>query len=233
MAMFLDLFARLLQENGIVTQYLMPDDPQQNRVAERRNRTLMDMVRSMLSYSTLPISLWMDVLKTVVHILNRVPSKSVPKTPYEMWTDRKLILNYLHVWGCSTEARIFNPSIWKLDPKTVSCHFIDYTDKSKGFRFYCPDRYIKIVETRHIFFLEDDVIRGSTVPQEIRLEEKRVCVPTLMVAEPFFSVPAAVTPMTQGNVVAEPVANSPVPMAATPIVGSPMTEVDEELEPIF
>jgi hypothetical protein len=63
-------FARFLQENDIVVQYLMSGDPQQNRVAERRNRTLMDMVRSMLSYSTLPISLWMDALKTVVHILN-------------------------------------------------------------------------------------------------------------------------------------------------------------------
>jgi hypothetical protein len=77
------------------------------------------------------------------------------------------------------------------------------------------------------------VIRGSTVPREIQLEEKWVCVPTLMVAEPFFSVPVAVTPMAQGNVVAEPVADSPVPMAATPIVGSPMTEVDEDMEPIF
>ena len=57
--------------------------------------------------------------------------------------------------------------------------------------------------------------------------------PTPMVAEPFFSVPAAVTPMTQGNVVAEPVADSPVPMAATPIIGSSMTEVDEELETCF
>jgi hypothetical protein len=54
-----------------------------------------------------------------------------------------------------------------------------------------------------------------------------------MVAELFFSVPAAVTPMEQDNVVAEPVADSPVPMAATPIVGSPMTEVDKELEPVF
>jgi hypothetical protein len=47
------------------------------------------------------------------------------------------------------------------------------------------------------------VIRGSTVPREIQLEEKRVCVPTPMVAKPFFSIPAAVTPMAQGNVVAE------------------------------
>jgi hypothetical protein len=56
-------FARFLQENGIVAQYLMSNDPQQNGVAERCNRTLMDMVRSMLSYSTLPISLWMEDLK--------------------------------------------------------------------------------------------------------------------------------------------------------------------------
>jgi hypothetical protein len=77
-------FARFLQENDIVVQYSMPDDSQQNGVAEKRNRTLMDMVRSMLSCFTLPISFWMEALKTVVHILNRVPSKSMPKTPYEM-----------------------------------------------------------------------------------------------------------------------------------------------------
>jgi transposase InsO family protein len=90
-------FVRFLQKNGIVAQYSMSGDPQQNGVAERRNHTQMDMVRSMLSYSTLPISLWMDDLKTTVHILNQVPSKSVPKTPYEMWTGRKPTLNYLHV----------------------------------------------------------------------------------------------------------------------------------------
>jgi hypothetical protein len=54
-----------------------------------------------------------------------------------------------------------------------------------------------------------------------------------MVVEPFFSVPAAVTPLAHGNVVVEPVADSPVPMTAMPIVGSPMTKVDEELEPVF
>jgi hypothetical protein len=224
---------RFLQENGIVAQYSMPGDPQQNGVAERRNRTLMDMVRSMLSYFTLPISLWMEALKTTVHILNRVPSKLVPKTPYKMWTGRKHTLNYLHVWGCPAEVKLFNPSIGKLDPKTISCHFIGYPDKSKGFRFYCLDRYIKIVETRYTVLLEDEVIRGSTIPREIRLEEKRVCVPTPMVAEPFFSIPANVAPMVQGNVVVEPIADSPIPMAATPIVGSPMIEVDEDLEYVF
>ena len=56
-------FAKFLQKNGIVAQYSTLGEPQQNRVAERRNRTLMDIVKSMINYSTLPISLWMETLK--------------------------------------------------------------------------------------------------------------------------------------------------------------------------
>ena len=60
----------------------MPGTPQKNGVAERRNRTLMDMVRSILSNSTLPLSLWMYALKTIVYLLNWVPSKAIPKNPF-------------------------------------------------------------------------------------------------------------------------------------------------------
>ena len=67
----------------------MPGTPQQNGVSERRNRILMDMVRSMLINSTLPVSLWMYALKTAMYLLNRVPSKVVPKTP----------LNWEKKWG--------------------------------------------------------------------------------------------------------------------------------------
>jgi hypothetical protein len=95
-------------------------------VAERRNNTLMDMVRNMLSYSTLPIGLCMEALKTAIHIVNQVPSKSVSKTPYELWTGHEPLLNYLHVCGCPAETKIFNPNAGKLEPKTVSCYFIDY-----------------------------------------------------------------------------------------------------------
>ena len=102
-------------------------------------------------------------IKTDIHILNRVPSKSVPKTPYELWTGRVPSLNHLRVGGSSAEAKVFNPNIGKLDPKTVSCYFIGYPEKSKGYRFYCSDRQTKFVETRHTVFLEDDMIRGSMV----------------------------------------------------------------------
>ena len=190
-------FVRFLQENGIIAQYSTSGEPQQNRVAKRINRTLMDMVDSMISYSTLQLSLWMEVLKTVIHILKRVRSKSVPKTPYKLWTGRVPSLNHLRVWGSPAEAKVFNPNIGKLDPKIVSCHFIGYPKKSKGFHFYCPDRHIKFVETRHAVFLEDEMMRGSMVAREIDLDEKRVYAPTSMIHEPFFSLPAVAAPTVQ------------------------------------
>jgi hypothetical protein len=103
----------------------------------------------------------MEALKTTAHILNRVASKSVPKTPYELWIGRKPTLNYLHVWGCLAEEKVFNPNIRKLGPKTVSFHFIGYPDKLKGYRFYCPDRHSKFIETRHTVFLEDEMVKGA------------------------------------------------------------------------
>ena len=71
-------------ENGIVSQLTAPGTPPQNRVVERRNRTLLDMVRSMMNYSTLPISFWRYALQTAEDILNVVPSKAILKTPREL-----------------------------------------------------------------------------------------------------------------------------------------------------
>jgi hypothetical protein len=124
-------------------------------------------------------------VKTVIHILNQVHSKSVSKTSYALWTGRKLSLNYLCVWGCPAEVKIFNPNAGILEPKTVSCYFIGYLKKSKGFCFYCHNRHTKYVEMRHIVFLDDGMMRGSIVPQEISLKEKRVYVPTPMIHEPI------------------------------------------------
>ena len=77
-----------------------PGTPQQNGVAERRNRTLLDMVRSMLSYSTLPISFWGYALNTAMYFLNLVPLKFVPKTAVELWIGRMPSMRHLHIWGC-------------------------------------------------------------------------------------------------------------------------------------
>ena len=160
-------FARFLQECGIEAQYTMPGTPQQNGVAERRNRTLLDMVRCMLSHSSLPDFLWGDVIKTAVYILNQVPSKSVPKTPYELMTGKKPTLKHFHVWGCKAEVRPYNPQLKKLDLKTISGFFIGYCVGSRGSRFYCPSHSMRVIESDRAIFFEDDLVSRNEIPRPL------------------------------------------------------------------
>ena len=81
-----------------------PRTLQQHGVAEKRNKTLLDMVRSMMSYSTLPIYFWGYALNTAMYLLNLVPSKSIPKTPVELWIGHKPSMRHLHIWGCPTRV---------------------------------------------------------------------------------------------------------------------------------
>ncbi|KAL5803310.1 hypothetical protein ACOSQ4_031615 [Xanthoceras sorbifolium] len=96
------------------------------------------MVRSMISHSTLPESLWGEALKTAAYILNRVPTKATPKTPYEHWTGRKPSLKHFNIWGCPAEARPYQLHEKKLDSKTISSYFIGYSERSRGYKFYDP-----------------------------------------------------------------------------------------------
>ena len=152
----------------------MPGTPQQNGVAERRNRTLMGMVRSMMNSSSVLVSLWMYALRTAAYLLNRIPSKAVPKTPYELWTGRKPSLRHLHVWSCQAEVRIYNPHERKLDPRTISGFFIGYPEKSKGYRFYCPNHSMRILESGNARFIENGNISGSSESRNIEIKETLV-----------------------------------------------------------
>ncbi|CAL9126122.1 unnamed protein product, partial [Musa textilis] len=167
-------FARFLEQRGICAQYALPGVPQQNGIAERRNRTLMDMVRSMMSYSSVPDSMWGEALRTAMYILNRVPSKSVPSTPFELWTGRKPSLRHLHIWGCSAEIRVFNPHEKKLDPRTISGYFIGYPEKSKGYKFYCPNHSMRIVESGNARFLENGEISGGEKSRRINFDIEEI-----------------------------------------------------------
>ena len=84
-------FLDYLRDNGILSQWTPPYTPQHNGVVERRNQALLDMVRSMMGKADLPKSFWGYALETATYILNRVPSKSVEVTPYEIWTNKKPI----------------------------------------------------------------------------------------------------------------------------------------------
>ncbi|KAL0367262.1 UNVERIFIED_CONTAM: hypothetical protein Sradi_3616300 [Sesamum radiatum] len=78
-------FIDYLKDNKIISQWTPPGTPQLNGVAERRNRSLLDMVRSMMSFTELPPSFWGYALETAVKLLNMAPSKTVPQASYEIW----------------------------------------------------------------------------------------------------------------------------------------------------
>jgi hypothetical protein len=102
-------------------------------VSERRNRTLLDMVRSLMSLTDLPLSFWGYCLETAAFTLNRVPSKSVEKTPYEMWTGKKPSLAFLKIWGCKAYVKQLQSD--KLTPKSDKCIFVGYPRETLGYYF--------------------------------------------------------------------------------------------------
>ncbi|KAJ9553804.1 hypothetical protein OSB04_017849 [Centaurea solstitialis] len=144
-----------LRSCGIVSQLTPPRTPQLNGVAERRNRTLLDMVRSMMSRATLPISFWGYALETGAHILNLVPTKKVSKTPFEMWKGKCPSLNHIKIWGCEVFVRRETQD--KLEARSEKCLFIGYPQESFGYLFYKPKDNIVFVARRGKF-LEREMI---------------------------------------------------------------------------
>jgi len=103
-----NLFKESCEEKGIRRQLTIPCTPQQNGIAECKNRTLLDMVGSMMAHDNLPISFWGDALLTTTYILHCVPSKIVPPTPYELWHGRKSSLDHLRPWRSA--GYVHNPN---------------------------------------------------------------------------------------------------------------------------
>ena len=85
-----------------------PGTPHHNGVSERHNRTLLDMVQSMMSLTELPLSFWGYALEIAASTLNRAPSKSVETTPYELWFGNKPKLSFLKVWDVMLMSKGFS-----------------------------------------------------------------------------------------------------------------------------
>ncbi|KAK8631738.1 hypothetical protein V6N13_028518 [Hibiscus sabdariffa] len=161
-------FDELLKECGIVSQLTPPGTPQWNGVSERRNRTFLDMVQSMMSHSDLPISFWGHALETVAFTLNRVPSKSVQKTPYEIWTGKRPSMSFMKIWGC--QAYVKHQMSTKLEPKPHKCIFVGYPKETKGYYFYNPKEN-KVFVARTGVFLEKEFLSSKRDRRNIELEE--------------------------------------------------------------
>ncbi|GJT43610.1 zinc finger, CCHC-type containing protein [Tanacetum coccineum] len=103
-----DIFLELTTHR-IIHETTAPYTPQQNGVAERKNKALKKMVNSMLSYSGLSEEFWGEAMLTACYLLNRVPNKRNKTTPYELWYKKRPNLSYLRVWGCRAVVRLPDP----------------------------------------------------------------------------------------------------------------------------
>ncbi|GJV78681.1 retrotransposon protein, putative, ty1-copia subclass [Tanacetum coccineum] len=139
-----------LKDHGIIAHRTPPYTPKHNSVSERRNRTLLDMVRSMISQITLPKSFWDYALETAARILNMVPTKK----------------------ALVKRDTLTKPN--KLEPKSVKCIFIGYPKETMGYYFYYPPEN-KVLVAQNAKFLENSLITqeasGSLEDLEI-IQEK-------------------------------------------------------------
>lgn len=154
-------FAQLCAEHGIIHQTTAPYSPQQNGIAERKNRTLKDMINSMLLTSGLPTNLWGEALNMANYILNRVPHSKNNSIPYELWKGHLPTYQYLKVWGCLAKVPVSPPKKPKLGPKTVDCYYLGRAQNSAAYKFLVfksdvTDISINtILESRDATFFED------------------------------------------------------------------------------
>ena len=123
-----------------------------------------------MSFSGLPIFFWGHALDTAMYILNHVPSKSVPKTPRELWSGRKLSLQHFHIWGCP--AHVLKVKTEKLEIMSEVCTFIGYPNGTKGWLFYNP-REQKVLVSTNAVFLEEDYMNDRKSLENVVLEEIR------------------------------------------------------------
>eukprot|EP00253_Pinus_taeda_P003406 PITA_03406 len=135
--------------------------PEQNGVAERKNRTILDMVRSMLKAKHLPHEYRAEAVTCTVYILNRCPTNAVMnKIPEEAWSGQKQTVTHMRVFGCVAYAHVPNQLRNKLDSKGEKCVFIGYCDESKAYKLYNPSTK-KLIVSRDVQFIEDEAWDGS------------------------------------------------------------------------
>ena len=146
-----DNFIDYLKKNEILSHWTPPGTPQHNGVSERRNRTLLDMVISMMGFTDLPLNLWGYALEATTYLLNKVPTKVVSTTPYGIWKGKKPILKPIKVWGCSAYVKRLQTD--KLEARSDKCKFIGYPKETMGYYFYQSYNH-KVFVARGATFLE-------------------------------------------------------------------------------
>jgi len=143
-----------IKKCGIIHEVTPPYSPASNGVAERKNRTLINLTNSMLMHSGIPLNFWGEAVLTACFVLNRIPHKKLTKTPFELWKDHKPNLNFLRVWGCLAYVKHVDPKRSKLGSQASTCVFVGYSLNSITYRFFDINNKV-IIESSDAMFHEN------------------------------------------------------------------------------
>lgn len=148
-----DEFSTYCEENEIHRELTAPYSPLQNGIAERKNRTIVEMGRSMMKARGVPKQFWGEAVATTVYLLNISPTKAVlNQTPFEAWKGYKPKVSHLRIFGCVSYALV-NSYRLKLDEKSQKCTFLGYSTQSKAYKLYNPVSG-KVIVSRNVRFNE-------------------------------------------------------------------------------
>jgi hypothetical protein len=148
-------FNQFCASKGMIHQLSCPHTPQQNGVAERKHRHLVQCALALLSQSNLPMSYWSYAISTAAHLINRLPTPNLGhKSPWETFIIPYPDLAYLKTFGCQCFPLLTPYTAHKLYPKTQPCIFLGYPLHSKG--YYCLDPItLRLYVSRHVLFNEN------------------------------------------------------------------------------
>ena len=151
-------FKQFRELHGILHETTTPHTPQQNGVAERYNRTLMDMVRSMMHGAGLKKHFWGEAIQTANYLRNRAPTRGLKEsiTPYEAYSGKKPNVENLRVWGCRCAVHIPDTQRSKLDSKSWEGTLVGYSESQKGWRIWNPAKR-QVIISRDVAFFEAEV----------------------------------------------------------------------------
>ncbi|BBH08996.1 transposable element gene [Prunus dulcis] len=167
-------FNSFCEESGIQRQLTVAYSPQQNGVAERKNRTVVEMAKSMLHEKGVPYEFWAEAVNTAVYLLNRCPTKALNKvTPFEAYTGRKPGVAHLKIFGSPCHVLIPSALRHKLEENSHKCIFVGYGLFQKGYRLFDPSNR-KIILSRDVKFDEESLWKWENA----REGEMTVLVPT-------------------------------------------------------
>ncbi|GJW71471.1 putative ribonuclease H-like domain-containing protein [Tanacetum coccineum] len=159
-----DLIVGLENKKGIQREYSIARTPQQNGVAERKNRTLIEAARTMLADSLLPIQFWAEAVHTACYVLNRVlVTKPQMKTPYELLMGKSPNISFMKPFGCPLTILNTLDHLGKFEGKSEEGYLLGYSTNNKGFRVY--NRVTrKVQDCLHVDFLEDQINQKGKGP---------------------------------------------------------------------